>query len=137
MSNEIAPLTAVQDKIKGRIKAEFVELIPDEMWSQMVQAVVTEFTSDKTDRYSREAIPSPIKKMIREAVEAEVRAKISDELKDHQATFDGFGQRVIAEATEQMIRDHMPGMLAAAQESSVRMMVDLAIQNMRNSMGQY
>lgn len=137
MGNDVAPLTAVQEKIKDRIKDEFVSLIPDEMWSQMVQAVVDDFTRGKTDRHSSSTTEAPMKRMIREAIEEMCREKIKAELAQHVATWDGYGRRTVAEATEKMIREHASQMLAATQAGMTSALVDNAIQNLRQSMNMY
>jgi len=137
MGTEVAPLTAVQEKIKDRIKDEFVSLIPDEMWSQMVQAVIDDFTRGKADRYSSSTTEAPMKRMIREAIEEMCREKIKAELAQHVTTWDGYGRRTVAEATEKMIRERAPEMLAATQAGMTQMLVENAIQNLRNSMNLY
>ena len=137
MTKEIAPMTAVQDKIKDRIRSEFVDLIPDEMWASMVQAVVNDFTTDKANRYSGPAEPAPIKKMIRDEIEAICKEQIAKELRKHQASFDGVGARVVAEATKELIEKNAPAMLAAMQAGMTQMMVDSAINALRNGIGQY
>jgi hypothetical protein len=138
MSSEVSALTTVQEKIKGRIRSEFVDLIPDEMWAAMVQSVVNEFTRDKVSPYDRHKTePSPLAALIRSEIEAICKEKIAEELRKHQATWDGYGQRTVNEATAQMIRDQTPILLAAMQAGMTQMMVQSAIQSLRNSIGQY
>jgi vacuolar-type H+-ATPase subunit E/Vma4 len=138
MTTDISPLTTVQEKIKGRIRSEFVDLIPDEMWAAMVQSVVNDFTREKVSPYDRNKTePSPLAAMIRSEIEAICKEKIAEELRKHQASWDGYGQRTVSEATAEMIRDHTPAMLAAMQAGMTQMMVQGAIQSLRNSIGQY
>jgi len=44
MSTEITSMASLQDKVKERIKASFLDLIPPEMWEGLVQAQLHEFT---------------------------------------------------------------------------------------------
>jgi hypothetical protein len=47
MSNQqIATMARVQEKVKERIQASFMDLIPPELWEGMVQQHLNEFTRD-------------------------------------------------------------------------------------------
>lgn len=135
MSN-IAPLTNVEEQIKDRIKSDFANLIPDEMWSDMVRSVIHDFTTDKTNRHG-DVKHSPLKELMTWELNKICREKIAEELEKHTVNFDSYGNRAVAEATELMIREHLPAMLTAMQEASVRIVVEQAIQNLKSSMGVY
>lgn len=46
MANEISTMTTIQQKVSERLRASFVELIPDEVWDKMVADELTKFTKD-------------------------------------------------------------------------------------------
>jgi hypothetical protein len=142
MSTEIAPLASVQEQIKNKIKGEFANLIPDEMWAQMVQSVVAEFTADQPHRdyngrvdNSKPVTPSPMKKLIRDEIDAMAKAKLKAEIdKLGASTWDGYGKQVASQAVSKLIDDHFPELLASVQAGMVEMAVMQAVNHMRNSM---
>lgn len=135
MTNDITPLQSIQNTIKDKIRAEFANLIPDDMWKGMVQSVVSEFITDKKDGYSGRASESPIKAMIRQEIEKMAKAHLTAEL-DRLGTvsWNSYGQQVAAEAIKKMISEHFAEMLAAVQAGFVEVAVMQAVQNLRNSM---
>lgn len=136
MSTEIAPMQAVQDKIRDKIRGEFAELIPEEFWSAMVASVLREFTDDSRDRHGRPE-EAGIKKMIRVALEEECQKQVKAALAETTVDWDVFGNKALFQATEIMIREEMPALITAVQEGMVRAMVDQAISQMRQGMGIY
>lgn len=141
-TTDVAPLTTVQEKIKDKIKGEFVALIPDDMWEKMVASVVSDFTTDQPQRdyngrvdNSKPLIPSPMKAMIRAEIEALAKAKLKAEIDMLGAvTWDGYGRQVASEAVNKLIDDHFPALLASVQSGMVEMAVMQAVNHMRNSM---
>lgn len=134
MPNEVSTLQSVQDNIKNRIRAEFANLIPDEMWSKMVSEVISDFISDK-QRAGYIPVEAPIKVLIREEIMAiakgHVRAKL-DEL--GQGQWDGYGNMIASEAIKAMIKDHFPEIISAIQAGFADMIVQNALNHIRNSM---
>ncbi|MDH7801292.1 MULTISPECIES: hypothetical protein [unclassified Rhizobium] len=134
--NAIAPLSQVQENIRNKIKAEFVNLIPDEMWSAMVASVVEDFTSNVEERYGRmEKRESPMKRMIREEIEAQVKASIKAKIDAlGQSTWDGLGERIMSDAMNKLIAEHFETVLASVNAGMTSMMINAAINNLRQSM---
>lgn len=136
MAAELTPLQSIQDNIRDRIKAEFVNLIPDEAWTAMVQSVVTEFTTDTRDRYNS-SLPhtSPMKAMIRGELEAIAKGHLKTEL-DRLAvgSWNASGQQIASEAIRTLIAEHFPAILASVQAGMVEMAVMTATNHMRNAM---
>lgn len=132
MTNELSPLQSVQDSIRDRIKAEFVNLIPDEMWTKMVSEVVENFQSKKDNRgYDQEP---PVKKMIREAIEAQAKDKIAEALSQVMAgTWDNFGQQVVGDAMQELIAKHFDVILKEVQSGMVSFTIMQTVNHMRNS----
>lgn len=137
MTTEVAPLQSVQDTIKDRIKSEFANLIPDEMWQRMVESVVKDFTTDKHDSYRGHA-ESPMKTMIRTEIEAIAKAKIKDELENLAAPdWDRHGQMVVSEALKKMIAENFATILGSVQQGMVEMIVQNTVAQIRNNMSRF
>ncbi|MBO9108740.1 hypothetical protein J5288_08495 [Agrobacterium sp. S2/73] len=138
MTNDISPLSAVQDNIKEKIKAEFVNLIPDEMWTAMVCSVVADFTSDvRKNHYGHETGEqiSPFKKIIRDEIEATIKASLKAKLDEVGAPrWGAMGERVMSDAMKKMIEDHFEALLVSVNAGMVQMTVMSAVNNLRNSM---
>lgn len=138
MANDLSPLQSVQDNIKEKIKAEFVNLIPDEMWSAMVKSVVGEFTTDPVEsRYNGQhaSHQSPLKQMIRSELEAMAKAHLKAELdRLGQVQWNGYGNVMASEAIKTMIAEHFQDILASVQSGFVQMAVRITVEQMRNSM---
>jgi protoheme ferro-lyase len=137
MANEVSPLQSIQDSIRLKIKAEFVGLIPDEMWSAMVGSVIAEFTSDQTsDVYGRkEHRSSPLKQMIRAEIEGLAKAKLKAELDTlAMGKWGSYGEQLASDAVKKMISEHFTTILAAVQTGFVEAAVMQAVNHLRNSM---
>lgn len=142
MGSEVSPLQSVQDNIKDRIKAEFANLIPDEMWAAMVKSVVLDFTTDPPkDRHSHghtAAGVSPMKAMIRDEIVTIAKAHLKSEIdKIGHLTWDGMGERMASEAIRKLIADNFQEILQSVQSGFVEMAVQQAVQHIRNSMQRY
>ncbi len=135
MTAEVSPLNSIQENIKTRIKAEFVNLIPDEAWSAMVAGVVQDFTSPVRDRYNGNVKISPVQAMIRAEIESIAKAHIKSEIEALSGSmWDAFGQRVAGEAVKKLIADNFQLILASVQAGMVEMAVMTATNHIRNSM---
>lgn len=134
MPNEVSTLQSVQDNIKNRIRAEFANLIPDNLWAKMVSEVISDFISDK-HHGNYNFVEAPIKALIREEITAiakgHVRAKL-DELGQNQ--WDGYGNMIASEALKALIKDNFPTIISAIQAGFADMIVQSALNHMRNSM---
>lgn len=132
MTNEISPMQSVQEKIKARIQADFVNLIPDEMWDQLVSSTLSEFRSPK-DARGYDQVP-PIKKMIDEAIRDQAKTAIQDALsRVHVGTWDNVGNRVVGEAMKKLIKEHFDEVLKSVQAGMVEFAVMAATNHMRNA----
>lgn len=138
MGTELEPLAKVQDQIRERIKAEFASLIPDEMWTQLVQSVVKDFTSDTPGQYGhRERNMSPVKKLIADAIEAEAKQHVAVALDTLRPQWGGYGEEIVTTAVKKLVADNFEELLKSAQHGMVSFVVALAIQKLRDGMGQY
>lgn len=136
MSTDISPLATVQQKIQDRIKAEFVSLIPEEMWTAMVDGVITDFTTDKPGRYNSDPIiKSPMKALINDEIGKLAKEAVMAELaKIAQPQWDERGQKIVSEAIKQMVSTNYNEMLASINQQMVEMAVMMAVNNLRNSL---
>lgn len=138
MSNEVSPLTKIQETIKDRIKEEFVSLLPPEIWNEMVSSVLKDFTADeKTNIYGSkiENYESPIKKLIRKEIEDASLEAVKKELnKLDVARWDHFGNSVAGEAVTKLIEQNFKEILDSVQKGFVEMAVGLAVSHIRNAM---
>lgn len=67
MSNtQLAPMASIQERVKERIQATFVDLIPQEMWEGMVQQHLDEFTNVTLPVLVRKAAEERAAGMLRE-----------------------------------------------------------------------
>lgn len=132
--NAIAPLSQVQENIRNKIKAEFVNLIPDEMWTAMVESVVEDFTTGDRDQWGNRRQEPEIKRLIRSAIEDEVKTSIKAKMDELGAsTWSSMGQRIMSEAMTKLIADHFDEVLASVNAGMVHLMINQAMNNLRHS----
>lgn len=58
-----------KEKIAEKIKTQFVDLIPEEMWVSLVDKTVRDFTEDSRERYNDKTIPSEARRIIKTQLE--------------------------------------------------------------------
>lgn len=132
MSTEIAPLQAVQNKIRDKIRAEFVELMPEDMWTKMVQSVIEEFTFDKPDSYGKKT-PSPLRKLIQDEVQAVAKDAVAKQLAKLDANaWNQFGEKTANDAVIKLVTEHFNEIVTSMQKSFGEMMVMNAVTAFRN-----
>lgn len=64
-STQLAPMASIQEKVKERIQATFVDLIPQEMWEGMVQQHLDEFVKQQLPRIIKEAAEARLKEQLK------------------------------------------------------------------------
>lgn len=132
MTNEISPMQSVQEKIKARIQADFVNLIPDEMWDQLVASTLADFNSPMDARGDKR-VP-PIRKMIDDAVREEATKAIKEALnRVHVGTWGNLGDQVVGEAMKKLIAEHFDTVLKSVQAGMVEFAVMAATNHMRQA----
>jgi hypothetical protein len=78
MASEIATVVNIQETITQRIRASFVELLPEEAFAKIVADEIKRFTTDKEQFYdNRNLQPSPLRQLIR----AELQNRFKESLK--------------------------------------------------------
>lgn len=62
--NTVATLASVQEKVRERIQATFVDLIPEELWAGMVHAQIDEITKTVLPKLAHEEAEKKLRDMI-------------------------------------------------------------------------
>jgi hypothetical protein len=98
MSNELAKLdfSQVAEGIRDRIKAAFVDSIPDEQWEALIQEEFRQFTETTKDRWNQESVAgfSQIcQKLLHEAALEKIKAEL--EKPEWQAEWNKASDRII------------------------------------------
>lgn len=139
MTTELSPMATVQQKIQEKIKDEFMNLIPDEMFKEMVNTVVKDFTQPRThDQYGRSTGNnlSPMGQMIRKQIEERTQAMVKESLDElftsaynHQT-----GRQVVSGAMVKMIEENYEAILTAVQKGQIDLTVHTAMNSLRQSL---
>lgn len=103
MSNDVATLQSVQDKVRERITQSFADLIPRELWDKMVSA--------ELDRITKHLLPG----IVQEAAKAQLTETIKAQLStpEWQQRWGGNGGELASEALEKILRQVAPDLVAA------------------------
>ncbi len=104
--NTVATLASVQEKVRERIQATFVDLIPEELWAGMVHAQIEEITKTVLPKLVHEEA----EKKLREMIQAEMRKPEWSEFWDDQSV--RLGPRASAMVTE-AVKKAAPDLVAA------------------------
>lgn len=142
----------LMEGVRDRIKSTFVSLIPDEMWNQMVEKEIYIFTTGKIvphhdykgdgkyldweervpyededvynswGRLEKPAEVSPLRKMIREELEAKFRANLKEYLEgeEYQAHYEQYGKPEIGRAIKQVLVDNADTIFFGFMESMMQ-----------------
>ena len=138
---------AIKKKIADHIKASYVDLIPPEAWTQLVESEVAEFTTDRREEvlwngHQRsgefKTIPSPLKQIVREELTEFFKGHVKAELSkaeyaqvwdNTRRAFDGGNSNWgPGEAVKEIVRKLIPDMI----ESVFGSVVQNAIQTLKN-----
>jgi hypothetical protein len=100
--NQIATMATVQEKVKERIQASFMDLIPPELWEGMVEQHLREFT--------RDVLP----KLVKDEAEKRVRGLLAEEFKkpEWQDRWD-FGNHQASDMLTSILKEVAPHLVAA------------------------
>jgi len=121
MANEITINKSIEDRVKERIQSEFVNLIPDDVWSKFVKDEINWFITDDT-KYSRTS-PAPLKVIIRKELENMFRETIINTLNNMQSEFGQQGPEP-NEAVKEMVKEIAPDIWILAVQGIVQKAVD-------------
>ena len=108
MSNEVQkfdPSTLMQG-VKDRIKSEFVSLIPDDQWSQMIQKESDDFFRQKETGYSsNRQYASDFGILVRDELRKEAQKRLAEYLSspEFNTMYGEHGQPVAAQKVKELI----------------------------------
>jgi replicative superfamily II helicase len=122
MSNEIAPLQGIADKVKERIKAQFADLIPDEVYEAMVQTATQEFI--KVD--APMIIKNELKTHLLGLVQTELKKPEYNDKWSYGAG--GMSMNIGSELVQRVIKEHSADLVAGMFSGLMQQMLN----NLRN-----
>jgi hypothetical protein len=99
------PATLMQG-VKDRIKSEFVSLIPDEQWTEMVKKEIDNFFAQKEAGYSSNRVyASDFGILVRNTLNEEAKKRLADYLDtpEFNTTWGNNGLPIASEAVKQMM----------------------------------
>lgn len=93
-TNQLATMASVQEKVKDRIQTAFLDLIPPEMWDQMVSQHINDFV--KTD----------LPRLVKEEGEKLFRKVLAEEFNKPEWRENwGYGTSVLGPQASAMVKD--------------------------------
>lgn len=106
------PSTLMQG-VKDRIKSEFVSLIPDEQWSEMIKKEAQSFFHERETGYSNRQYASDFGILVRDELRKEAQKRLSEYLSSEEfnTIYDGYGQPITSEAVKKLIIENSGLML--------------------------
>ena len=132
--NAVAPYdpAKLMDAVRDRIKAEFVGLIPEDAWKQMVKAEVERFFKTE-DVYSygysdRKALPSQFQRVVWDALQEDTKARVKAFLDSPEwaGEWGENGQRKAGEAVRKIVVEKsgeiLSSLLANAMQQTIEAM---------------
>lgn len=69
--------SSVVDKVRTKIREQFVDLIPDEQWNQMIQGEIKDFMELKRPDYNQQRDVSGLRIIVRRMLEEEVKNRVN------------------------------------------------------------
>lgn len=135
MSNDIQPFdpNVLKTTITNRIKEQFVALIPDDQWEQMVEVELNRFTTTTSNDYSRSPKRSELSLMIEEALRGLAREAINKELEEtYRSKVVENGTVRATEAMKKLVTEHATEIFAAVYSDMAQGVVNNVLNNIRN-----
>ena len=135
--NEVALINieSLKDKVSDKIRASFVDLIPEDAWKAMVEKEIKRFITPPKPAYDDKNPLSPLEGLIREELKSIFGAIIKEEFKRpeyvnqwHQNGKSG------NDFVKDIIKDNMPQIIQAVVGS---MMNDIAVKITNDIRGRY
>ena len=136
MPDDIVPFRPEQlrDKISERIRASFVDLIPEESWKQMVAEQIRHFTSVNKDLGGRNEL-SPLQQIIRDELSKRFKAQIiayldSSEMQEKwQQADNNYGP---GKALKEILEGLVPQIVMVQQQNAAMDMIRRIKQSMQS-----
>jgi hypothetical protein len=128
------PSTLMQG-VKDRIKSEFVSLIPDEQWSQMVEKEVNDFFKEKETGYSNSRMyASDFGILVREELRKEAQKRLTDYIGSllFDKTYGQYGAPITSQKVKELMVENGGLMLQNMFGGMFSAMLSEFSQNLRN-----
>jgi len=129
MSTEIKPFKTddVLEKIKDKIKATFVDLIPEDHWNMMIKRVVDDWMQPKDGGYNK-VRQSDFMQTVRAELNTYAKDKIKSVLKEYEEHGWVDGKQAVNDQIKKMIIENSGDILANA----IGHMVQMTVNNLRS-----
>jgi len=117
--------------VKDRIKAEFVGLIPEEQWQEMVKREVDIFFKERDRGYHSKNHQSDFGQLVHNLLRDEVTERINTYLKgeEFETVWTGPGTATVSKAVKEIIIENSGEMLANMVGGMVSQGIQRAAQN--------
>ena len=125
--NEIATMDDLKSKITDRIKNSFVELIPEEVWKELVDKEIEKFTKPQGDRYNTRC--PEIESLIHAELKRRFELMIKEDL-DKQNLYGNDGK--MPAFISEVVKESAPALI----EALFGEVVMRAVVSIKNQMGQ-
>lgn len=113
--------SAFAEKVKDKIQAAVIELIPDEQWTAMIENEIERFTKPYRE-YGKDH-PAPLEKMIRDEIHKQLQARLKEALENEL--------RPVWDSTDSVFEHKLPAMVKeAVKENSGELMQALMNETM-------
>jgi len=101
------PATLMQG-IKDRIKSEFVSLIPDEQWNEMIKKETENFFREKETGYSNRTYASDFAILVRDELRKEAQKRLVDYLNspEFNVMYGEYGQPIASQKVKELLIDN-------------------------------
>ncbi|MFN8758867.1 MAG: hypothetical protein ACK5XA_08665 [Tagaea sp.] len=110
-------MAGLQEKVRERIQASFVDLIPPEAWEELVRR--------ELDAFVRDTLPNTIKAAAHDVLRERLRGELAKP--EWQPSWDGStGKMVPSEMVADAVKEAAPALVAAMFGSMAQQFVDMA-----------
>lgn len=115
MNNEVEKFdpSKLMQGVKDRIKSEFVSMIPDDQWSQMIEKEITEFFRTKESGYNHRVFVSDFSILVYDILKEECRKRMKEYLEgeEFQSVWNNSGRPQASEFIKKLFIDNSGEML--------------------------
>ena len=130
MGNEVATMQSLQDRVTERIRATFVDLVPEDQWRALVAKAVADYFEDRKPAHAfAGAVPSPTP--FKQLVHAELTEFFRTRLRDYlhgDEFFSEWGARGMtpSDGAKRIIRECIPDVVEALLAGAVQRVIEAA-----------
>jgi len=120
--------STLMEGVRAKIRASFVELIPDDAWNQMVKTEIDNFLLGEYDRWSNKRNDSGFQKIVREELQKAVKEKVTAVIAEFQPNWQ---TETNSYDVPKMLKDEIIRQAPEMFMSMIHNAVANSIQNMR------